>query len=217
MQQWTDGQWVVFFVTIAAGLAAMGLAWRVRSAVLGWTAPAPMRYAEHPSTPRPSIVMTERRELASSRPMMLADYIVPPMWHDMPIAGPGRELPIIVGEWSDPMAADYSSHGVGALRDLLEVDADPALKTSAELAAEEAAWINAYADLSALMPQTDRARAEMNTAIEPMMRRARRWLYAAGEGSPGRRGLTEWRIGTPTGEYPAVDRQYMIARALLVS
>lgn len=210
MQHWTTGQWVVFFVTIAAGLAAMGLAWRVRSAVLGWTAPAPMRYAAHTSTPRPSIVMAERRELASSRPILRYDTGAGFITTD-------RLTPIIVGQWSDPMAADYSSHGVGALRDLLEVDADPALKTSAELAAEEHAWIHAYDDLSTLMPETVRAAEAMRVAIEPAMRRARRWLIAAGEGGAGRRGLTEWRIGTQTGEYPAVDRQYMTARALLVS
>lgn len=216
MQHWTTGQWVVFGLTIVVALGAVTLAYVARSAVLGWTAPAPMRIAPS-STPRPSLVLAERRAIAARHAPAMA---ITAGWIE-----PARQVPIIVGDsptalpvQHDPMTLDYSSHGPGALRDLLEVVADPALKTSAEIAAEESAWINAYADLSGMMPETDKVRESMRVAIEPAMRTARLWLMRAGE-TGARAVLADWRINTDTGEIrnPFAITPRSVARALLVS
>lgn len=176
MQHWTTGQWTVFALTILMGLVAVAMAYAARSAVLGWTAPA---------APRPSLVLTERRQSVS-------------------------------GAWTDPARADYTDPGIGALPSIQHIDADPALRTAAEIAAEEYAWIHAYDDLTGLMPETDDAREKMRIALEPVERKARLWLMRNGE-TGARAVLADWRMSTPTAEMPTLDRHYMMARALLVS
>lgn len=177
MEHWTTGQWTVFAVTILLGFAGIVMAYKARSAVLGWNAPAPLR-------PAPVAMLTERRE----------------------------PLPIR----HDPMKQDYEQDGIGALTSILHVPVDPGLRTAAELAAEEYAWIHAYDDLKPLMPETAAAREAMRVALEPAERKARLWLMRNGE-TGARAVLTGWRMSTPTGAYPAIDHQYMMARALLVS
>lgn len=202
MQHWTTGQWTVFGLTIAAGLAAVALAWIARSAVLGWTAPAPLRTATHTLAARPTLVLA-----AARRPL-------PP--HDCnrhePLIDPARQVPV----QHDPMTIDYGSHGIGALPDLLVIDADPALRTSTEIAVEEAAWINRYADLSGMMPETAAAREGMRVALEPAFRTARLWLIRCGEVG-AKAELAGWRMDTPTGEWPAYDVQARLVHALLAS
>lgn len=117
----------------------------------------------------------------------------------------------------DPMELDYTDPGIGALSSIQIMTVDPTLKTSTELRAETDAWVNAYADLSFAMPETAQAAEDMRITLEPVLRKARRWLIQGGEGGAGRKGLADWRIGTATGEYPRIDRQYLMARALLVS
>lgn len=56
LQHWSTGQWSVFALTVAIGLAGVAMAWAARSAVTGWTAPAPMRFAAHaPAAALPEI------------------------------------------------------------------------------------------------------------------------------------------------------------------
>jgi hypothetical protein len=194
VQQWTDGQWAVFAVTIAAGVAAAVLLYAARSAVLGWTAPAPLRRAALTSAPRPSLVLTERRAIAavpldprSIDPAYLAEYM----------------RPLTDRDWRDPMAADFTDPGIGALSSIQAVDVDPTLKTSAELHAELDAWVNAYADLTPLMPETAAAAEQMRIALEPARRTIELWRMR-GEGGPARRALNDWRMDTPTGAFPIV-------------
>lgn len=181
-QHWTPEQWSVFTVTVAAGIIAAAVLAVLRRA--RWTAPAPLR-ARGPA-PRPSIVLTERRQ-------------------PMP-------------RWTDPMRADFTDPGIGALSSIQAVTVDPTLRTVAEVQAEEGMWINAYSDLTYFMPETDAAREQMRVNLEPALRTARLWLMRAGEVG-ARAALTDWRIDTPTGEYPMLTtadlRPY--AAALLVS
>lgn len=193
MSQWTTGQWAVFAVTIVLGLGAIALAYFVRSAVLGWTAPAPLRPVRREPT------AAEMRRFRSN-------------W----LAARNAPAHVLDSTWSDPMAADFTDPGIGALPSILAVDVDPTLRTSIEISAEEDAWINAYADLSGLMPETDAAREDMRVAIEPAMRTARLWLTRAGE-TGARAALAEWRMNTPTGEYPSPYSQSRVAHALLAS
>jgi hypothetical protein len=118
--------------------------------------------------------------------------------------------------WVDPMVADYTERGIGALSSIQAMTVDPTLRTAAEVQAEEDMWINAYSDLTYFMPETDAAREQMRINLEPAMRTARLWLMRAGEVG-ARAALSTWRMDTPTGEYAAIDRQQLMARALLVS
>jgi hypothetical protein len=153
-------------------LAAGLIAAAILAAARRWTAPALLR-ARGPA-PRPSIVLTERR---------------------MPVAA--WQAPT----WTDPMAADFTDGGIGALSSIQHVTVDPTLRTSAEINAELDAWVNAYADLSGLMPETDAAAETMRVALEPVLRKAHLWRIR-GEGSEQRQRLNDWRMDTPTGEWP---------------
>jgi hypothetical protein len=164
-QHWTPEQWSVFTVTVAAGIITAAVLAVLRRA--RWTAPAPLR-ARGPA-PRPSIVLTERRQRAAA--------------------------------WTDPMRADFTDPGIGALSSIQAVTVDPTLRTVAEVQAEEDMWINAYSDLTYFMPETDAAREQMRINTEPAMRTARLWLMRAGEVG-AKAVLADWRIDTPTGEYP---------------
>lgn len=203
MQQWTTGQWAVFAVTIIIGLAAVALAYAARSAILGWTAPAPLRVATAaPATPRPRLMLTDRRP-----PSTVA---VSGGWIE-----PTRHVPVIVGAdgtWTDPALTDYLDGGIGALSAIQQAEADPIMET----AAERDTWIHAYGDLKPMMTETAAAREAMRIAIEPAERKARLWLMHAGEVG-ARAVLTSWRMDTPTAELPALDYQYLTAYALLVS
>jgi hypothetical protein len=212
VQHWTPEQWAVFAVTIAAGVVAAGLLYAARSAVLGWTAPAPLRHVAHTSTPRPSLVLAQQRaplpELTSS-----TDWVAAALDR-------ARPLPVIVGaggveNWVDPTMADFTDHGIGALPTIQIMTVDPTLKTSAELHAELDAWVNAYADLSSLMPETDAARETMRVNLEPCLRKARAWRLRGERG----RELNDWRMNTPTGEWPMLTTADLApyARALLAS
>lgn len=175
MQHWTTGQWTVFAFTVLLGLAGVAMAYAARSAVLGWTAPAPLQ-------PAPVAMLTERRE----------------------------PLPIR----HDPMWQDYTTDGIGALTSIQHIEPDPGLRTAAELAAEEYAWVHAYDHLAPLMPETAKAREAMRIALEPVERKARLWLMRNGEVG-ARAVLTGWRMDTPTAEYPVLSLQYLLACALL--
>lgn len=201
MQQWTPEQWAVFTVTIAAGVIAATLVAVLRRA--RWTPPALLR-ARGPA-PRPTVVRAQVR---------MTDAEVDAFkerWRAMYDSGTP------VAQWLDPMRADFTDPGIGALSSIQIMTVDPTLKTSTELRAETDAWVNAYADLSFAMPETAQAAEDMRITLEPVLRKARRWLIQGGEGGAGRKGLADWRIGTATGEYPRIDRQYLMARALLVS
>jgi len=204
MQHWTPEQWGVFAVTIAAGVIAAALLYAARSAVLGWTAPAPMRRAEVVLTPRPSLMLTQARMTDAEIERFKE------RWNEA--HANGRPA----AEWLDPMRADFTDPGIGALASIQAIDADPQLRTAAELQAEEDDWINAYADLTPMMPETAKAHEQMRVALEPAMRTAKLWRIR-GEGSTARQWLNDWRMDTPTGEYSPIDRQYFTAYALLVS
>lgn len=185
MQHWAPDQWAVFTVTIAAGLIAvtiLGALQRTRR----YVAPALRRAIAPP--PRPSIVMAERRQpIPRAEPWPFDD------------------------RWLDPMAADFGDPGIGALSSIQRVTVDPTLRTSAELHAEEDAWVNAYADLSPLMPETDAAVEQMRVNLEPAWRKVHLWRLR-GEGGEQRQRLNDWRMNTSTGEWPLHG-----ARALLVA
>lgn len=183
MSQWTPDQWAVFTVTVAAGLIAAAV---LAVLHLRWTPPAPLRVRG--PAPRPSITMTERRAIATQHA---------PGW-----AIEAAYVDTLTPMWVDPMAADFTDPGIGALASIRATLTDPALKTSTELQAEESLWINAYADLRYFMPETDAERERVRIALEPAMRTARKWLAQAGEGGAGRRGLSDWRMNTDTGEWP---------------
>ncbi|MET0426690.1 MAG: hypothetical protein ABW046_22675 [Actinoplanes sp.] len=122
-----------------------------------------------------------------------------------------------VPAWTDPqLLHDFTDPGIGALSSIQAITVDPTLRTSAELHAELDAWVNAYADLSASMPETAKATEQMRVNLEPVFRTARLWRLQ-GEGSSARQQLNDWRIGTKTGEWPLYDRQHRTAHALLVS
>lgn len=207
-EHWTPEQWTVFTATVAFGIVAVTvLATLARARYI----PPAVQHARGPA-PRPSIVMTERRYT----PPWVQDTSRP-----LPRIEPSRNVPIIAGElpgWLDPMAADFTDPGIGALSSIQAVTVDPTLKTGAELSAEEDAWINAYADLSGAMPETDAAAEQMRINLEPVLRKAHLWRIR-GEGSETRQRLIDWRIDTPTGEYPMLTtadlRPYVAA--LLVS
>jgi hypothetical protein len=209
LQHWTLEQWAVFGVTIAAGIAAATLLYVARSAVIGWTAPAPLRRVEHTSTPRPSLVLTQQRQAVAAR--------YAPAWAiEAGYIEPTRQVPIIVGaDWTDPaMLDDFTDPGIGALSSIRALDDSDEMQTTAELDA----WINAYADLGALMPETDAARETMRVNLEPALRTARLWRVR-GEGGPARQQLNDWRMDTPTGEHRMLTTADLgpYARALLAS
>lgn len=204
MQHWTPEQWGVFAVTIAAGVIAGALLYAARSAVLGWTAPAPMRRAEVIVTPRPSLMLTQAR-MTDAEVERFKER-----WNEAHANGR------TAAEWLDPMKADYTDPGIGSLTSVLAIDDDPQLRTAAELRAEEDAWIRAYEHLESMMPETDAAFERMRINLEPAMRTAKLWRIR-GEGSTARQWLNDWRMDTPTGEYSPIDRQYLTAYALLVS
>jgi hypothetical protein len=191
MQHWTPEQWAVFTVTLAAGLIAAAVVAVLRR----YTAPALLR-AGGPA-PRPSIVMAERRTHT---------------------ADVGRRMTQPLPTWVDPMAADFADPGIGALSSIQAITVDPTLRTSAEISAEESAWINAYADLSGLMPDTAAAAETMRINLEPALRKARLWRVRGERGS-GDRALNDWRIDTATGEYRILTTADLApyAAALLVS
>jgi hypothetical protein len=197
MQQWTDGQWTVAALTIVAGLAAAVLLWRVRSAVIGWTAPATYR-AAHTSAPRPSLVLA-----AARTPLPDADFdAFKERWREAYRDG-RPAVRVLDAAWTDPMRVDFTDPGIGALSSIQAIDVDPTLKTSAELHAELDAWVNAYADLTPLMPETAAAAEQMRIALEPARRTIELWRMR-GEGGPARRALNDWRMDTPTGAFPIV-------------
>jgi hypothetical protein len=212
MQHWTPEQWAIFTATVAIGIATAAvlvLAGR-RYVPPSLSLPDPAR------VPRPSIVMTERRARNFAAEWRAA--------YDTPAVERTQPLPVIVGaggveNWVDPTMADFTDPGIGALSSIQQMVIDPTLRTSAELHAEESAWINAYADLSGQMPETDAAAETMRIALEPVLRKARLWCVRAGEGGAGRRGLTDWRINTATGEYAMLTTADLApyARALLAS
>jgi hypothetical protein len=203
-EHWTPGQWTAFTVTLAVGLVAAAvllLAGRARYVPPGLNLPDIRR------VPRPSIVMTERRQRV----------------HDCnthePYAriGASRNVPVIAGElpgWVDPTVADFTDPGIGALSSIQAIGVDPTLRTEAEISAELDAWINAYADLSGLMPETAAAAETMRCNLEPVLRKAHLWRIR-GEGGSARQALNDWRIGTKTGEYPMITtadlRPYAVA------
>lgn len=189
-EHWTPSQWTVFTLTIALGLVAIAI---VALAGRRYTPPQ-LQHARGPA-PRPSIAMTERRAVAA---VPLDPRSVDPVHlaaHMRPLADRGWR------EWTDPMTADFTDPGIGALSSIQAITADPALRTEAEISAEESAWVHAYADLSGLMPETDAATETMRCNLEPALRKAHLWRIRGGETGP-RAALTDWRIDTPTGEYP---------------
>lgn len=183
MQHWTPGQWAVFTVVIGAGLIATA----VLAVLRRYTAPALLR-ARGPA-PRPSIVAAQAR---------MTDAQVD-AFKDRWRAAYDNGTPAV--EWLDPMAADFTDPGIGALSSIQAAEADPALHTAAELSAELSAWINAYADLGRLMPETAAAAETMRVNLEPALRKAHLWRIR-GEGSEQRQRLNDWRMDTPTGEWP---------------
>jgi hypothetical protein len=199
-QHWTPEQWSVFTVTVAAGVIAAAVLAVLRRA--RWTAPAPLR-ARGPA-PRPSIVRAQLRmtdaEIDAFKDRWRASY--------------GNGTP--AATWIDPMRADFTDPGIGALSSIQAVTVDPTLRTEAEIEAEDRAWVGAYSDLTYFMPETDAAREQMRINTEPAMRTARLWLMLAGEVG-AKAVLADWRMDTPTGEYAPIDRQHLMARALLVS
>jgi len=204
MQHWTPEQWAVFAVTIAAGVIAAALLYAARSAVLGWKPPAPLHILATGKPPRPSLVMTERRYAALATALDRTTWIEPS--HNVPI--------IVADDWTDPTLSDFTDHGIGALPTIQALGDTDEMQTSAELAA----WVNRYADLSALMPETDAARETMRVNLEPVMRKARLWRVR-GEGGPARQQLNDWRMHEHTGEYPMLTTSDLrpYAAALLVS
>lgn len=80
---------------------------------------------------------------------------------------------------------------------------DPALRTSAEIAAELYAWTHAHlAEFDQRFAAITRA---ANTALAPAMLKAITWAIEgqlSGVSGAGR--LMEWHTDTPTGEYPLV-------------
>lgn len=205
-EHWTLEQWAVFTVTLAAGIIAAA----VLAVLRRYTAPAPLTLPDIHRVPRPSIVMTERRALAVTAPRHL------------PYIEPSRHVPIIVGEWTDPMAmseTDFTDPGIGSLSSIQATATDPALRTAAEISAELKSWVNAYADLSGSMPETDAVREAMRITLEPALRKAHLWRIR-GEGSEQRQRLNDWRMNTPTGEYPMLttaDLRPYAAALLLAS
>lgn len=186
-ERWTPGQWTVFTLTIAVGLAGVAvLALAGRRYV-----PPGLHLPDIRRVPRPSIVMTERRQPAAVGAVR------------MPRIEPSRNVPIIAGElpgWVDPTIADFTDPGIGALSSIQAMTVDPTLRTELEIEAEIAAWVNAYADLSGLMPETAAAAETMRVNLEPCMRKAHLWRIR-GEGSQARQTLNDWRMDTPTGEF----------------
>lgn len=192
MNAWTDDQWIAFWLLSVAGAAAVALLTMGLRAMRSWTAPAPLRLAgAH----------------AAAAPYPHRDTIA--------VAAPRRTTEAIE---HDPRRIDYSRHGIGALSSIQAVKANPALVTKHERQAETDAWINAYADMSGMMPETDKAAEAMRVNIEPALRKARLWLMRNGE-TGARAALATWRMDTPTGEYPnpyAVT-PYAVAHTPLVS
>ncbi len=121
--------------------------------------------------------------------------------------------------WQDPMKADYTDPGSGALTSVLAVEADPALLTERERQAAEDAWVHAYATITDdMLPETLAAAETLRINIEPAMRTARLWLMRAGEVG-ARAALASWRMDTPTGEYlsPYSPEHRAMVTALLIS
>jgi hypothetical protein len=205
MQHWTPEQWGVFTATIAAGLIAAAVLAVLRRG--RWAPPAAHR-VRGPG-PRPSLVLTQARPTSAE----VERFKV--MWREIH-ANARQPMTVLDATWVDPMKVDYTDPGIGALTSILAVESDPALRTAAEVDAEEDAWINAYADLAPLMTETAAAVEAMRVALEPAMRTARLWRIRC-EGGPARQALNDWRMDTPTCELPPLDKQYMTARALLVS
>lgn len=199
LQHWTPEQWSVFTVVIAAGVIAMAVLAVLHRA--RWT-PQPLRRVAPTSAPRPSLVLTERRtpSFAFDPSMRLDDTIA--------LGQIARD------EWVDPMAADFTDPGIGALASIQALGDTDEMQTTAELDA----WINAYADLRFAMPETAAAREQMRINLEPAMRTARLWRMR-GEGGAGRRALNDWRMDTKTGEYPMITTSdlHPYVAALLVS
>lgn len=208
-EHWTPEQWAVFTLTIAVGLAAVAvLALAGRRYV-----PPNLTLPDVRRVPRPSIVMAERRAV-------VARYA--PAWAaEAGYVERTRPLPVIAGElpgWVDPTVADFTGPGIGALSSIQAVTVDPTLRTEAEISAELDAWINAYADLSGLMPETAAAAETMRVNLEPVLRKAHLWRIR-GEGGPARQALNDWRMGTETGEYPLITTSDLrpYAAALLLA
>lgn len=172
MSAWTQDQWIAFYGVTAAGIGAVMLLMLGLRAMRQWAAPARLRpHAAHTAH-------------------------VPSRMLAMPL--PPRADRTAAAAWQDPMKADYTQGGVGALSSVLAAAADPALVTEYE----RRAWINAYADLSGAMPETDAATEAMRVNLEPALRKARVWLMRSGEVG-ARAVLASWRMDTPTGEYPS--------------
>lgn len=185
-EHWTPQQWAVFTVTIALGFVVAAV---LLLAGRRYVPPAPGRGRE--SVPRPSIVLALARTTDAEVDALRG------CWREAYDNG----TPAV--EWLDPMTADFADPGIGALSSIQAITVDPALRTSAEISAELDAWINAYADLSGLMPETAAAAETMRCTLEPALRKAHLWRIR-GEGSEQRQRLNDWRMNTPTGEYPMI-------------
>lgn len=122
------------------------------------------------------------------------------------------------GSWTDPMRADYTDPGIGALSSIRAVADDPALFTEHERRTAEDEWVHAYDDLADRMPETAAAAEAMRVAIEPALRKARLWLMQAGE-TGAKAVLANWRIEEHTGELrnPFAITPRAVASALLES
>lgn len=190
MNDWTQAQWIAFGGWSVAGTSAVVLLVMALQTVRGWTAPAPLRlaHAAGHTGPRPSITRAVER----------------------------RPLPAV--SWTDPMRSDFTDGGIGALSSILAAEADPALVTEHERTAEDDAWVHAYADMSAMMPETAAAAETMRINLEPALRKAHLWLIRAGE-TGARAALAEWRMSENTGEIrnPFAITPRSVAHTLLVS
>jgi len=208
--QWDAAQWSAFLAITAIGLLGLAAAALAIRTVRGWTAPA--TYRAPAARPRPSLQLAERRPLLPEERQAL-------VWQHAPggaiEAGyaplrPG-EAPVVFGatdeQWLrdlhvDPTGevAEHFAPGAGSLTTLREVG------EGSLAAAEPSVDPDVHAEFERVFAALF---ADFRVAIEPAMRTAHLWEIRGrghnGVLSSARRALDEWRINTPTGEWPMVS------------
>ncbi len=216
LPDWTTDQWIAFTGTTVAGLAAVALLIVAFRTIRGWTAPATYRTIGDPA--RPSLIPPAERHMSEAeitdfeRRFKESAARADSAWKSTLLADSTHA-------WlAGPELADIAEHlapGPGSLTSLAGVEGHATERVEL-IDPEVAQWFADAFDRPAsnnTITPPDGGQAyddggiltQFRAALEPAMRTARLWR-ARGEEGPGigRRMLNDWRIDTPTGEWPHI-------------
>lgn len=228
MSNWTDQQWGAFTGLTIAGLSAVCLLIVALRIIRGWTAPAVYRSAGAPSSPRPTVTLTEQRRTVAARhaPAMAIAAGYDEQFGEVGEHGATwaydvsgelriiRDVPAVPFKPLDPRSIDpeyLATVAVPIEHDPMKIDyTEPGIGALASLRAEpEDDTLRTPSEIAAAEHAWIHADdAEISGIVARFERRALARIDAAVAellaDLPGHDLLDAWRIDLPTGEYPVV-------------